>query len=249
MAHLTLTRQRFFIFMIIFIFPRFATPAFSQPECMAWGNLTGIRVEGQLMEFETSLCLIGSNLMEVTQTAKEQQQPLYRLDGNKQTITTNLNEITFAEVVEDLGNGRVQIDVEAKAAADTTMAGAFFCLELPAKDFMDAKIKLIDSTASQIEQISVFPGRRWRRFSRNIQALVKGARIIAANRQIEVNVNEPTEIIVQPGNRFFGNLNTRVYLVSVRKRLQRCHCEERFVRRSNLLLFDEGIASVKNASQ
>jgi hypothetical protein len=212
MAQLTVTRQRFFIFLIIIIFSGFSNNAISQPECMAWGNLTGIRVEGQLMEFETSLCLIGSSLMPVTQTAKEQQEPLYRLDGNKQTITTNLDAISFHEVVADLGVGTAVISIEAKAEADTTISGAFFCLELPAKDLMDAKIKLVDSTASQIEPILSFPGRRWRRFSRNRQALVKGVRIIALNRQIDVSINEPTEIIIQSGNRFFGNPNTRIYL-------------------------------------
>ncbi len=33
-------------------------PLIAQPEVMAWGNLTGIRVEGQLMEFESNLRVV-----------------------------------------------------------------------------------------------------------------------------------------------------------------------------------------------
>lgn len=212
MVQFNVNCRHLFIFLIIIAFSGLSSQAFGQPECMAWGNLTGIRVEGQLMEFETSLCLIGSSLMQVTQTAKEQQQPLYRLDGDKQTITTNLDAISFIEIVEDLGNGKALLNIEAKVEADTTISGVFLCLELPAKDFMNAKFKLTDSTASRMEPILSFPGRQWRRFSRNTQALVKGVRIIAGNRQIEVSVPEPTEVIIQSGNRFFGNPNTRVYL-------------------------------------
>jgi hypothetical protein len=187
--------------------------ALSQPECMAWGNLTGIRVEGQLIEFESSLCLIGSDLTQVTQTAKEQQRPEYRLEGNRQTIKTSLGDISFVETVEGIGDGKALLNVEAKAEQDTTISGAFFCLELPPADLTDVTIELIDSTASTIKPIPAFQGSgRWRRFNRNLQASAKGARIITQHSKIEVMINEATEILVQRGNRFLGSFgNTRIY--------------------------------------
>ena len=36
----------------------FAGTASGQPEVMAWGNLTGIRVDGYLLELNTSLCVL-----------------------------------------------------------------------------------------------------------------------------------------------------------------------------------------------
>jgi hypothetical protein len=184
-----------------------------QPEFTAWGNLTGIRVEGHLIGFETSLCLIGSDLMQVTQTAKEQQRPNYRLEGNRQTVTTRLGDVSFVEVVESSGDGKALLNVKAKAEADTNISGAFLCLEFPSGDFSDPEIELIDSTASTIEPIPSFPGPqgRWRRFSRNVHASVKGARIKSQDNRIEVTINESTEIIVQRGNRFFGNSGPRIY--------------------------------------
>jgi hypothetical protein len=211
MNTLGVNRWFFAIFLALVLPAGISNIAVGQPECMAWGNLTGIRVEGQLMEFESSLCLIGSNLMQVSSTAKEQQQPRYQLQGNKQTITTDLDDISFTEVVESIGDGKALVHVEVTAREDTAISGAFFCLELPSKDFTDVNTDFIDSTASTIDPIPVFPGRRWRRFSRNTQVSAKGVRLISARRRIEVTITEPTEIIVQPGNPFFGNSNTRIY--------------------------------------
>ena len=205
-------RRIFIIVSAMALSVGFIKQALSQPECMAWGNLTGIRVEGQLIEFESSLCLIGTDLTQVSQTAKEQQRPDYRLEGNRQTIQTSLGDISFVETVEELGDGKALLNVEVKAEKDTIISGAFFCLELPPTDITDVVIELIDSTASAVAPIPSFQGRRERRFNRNLQASAKGARIILQHSKIEVMVNESTEILVQRGNRFFGTFgNTRIY--------------------------------------
>jgi hypothetical protein len=40
------------------LFVGFAGVAFAQPETMAWGNLTGIRINGDLMELNSSMCVV-----------------------------------------------------------------------------------------------------------------------------------------------------------------------------------------------
>ncbi|MBN1999474.1 hypothetical protein JW935_18090 [candidate division KSB1 bacterium] len=184
---------------------------YCQPQVMAWGNMTGLRVDGHLFEFETSLCVIGPSLMQVSQTAKEQQRPQYRLEGNKQTINTRLDNISIVEEVESLGSGQARVSVEAEARADTSISGVFLCLELSANEFSDAEILLVDSMASKLDPIPLFPGRRWGRMGRNSQALARGVRIKTPHRRIEIDVDEPAEIIRTMGNRFFGNSNTRIY--------------------------------------
>ena len=39
------------------LFLAFAGAVSAQPEVMAWGNLTGIRVDGHLLELATSICV------------------------------------------------------------------------------------------------------------------------------------------------------------------------------------------------
>jgi hypothetical protein len=53
----------------------------AQTEVMAWGNITGIRVEGQLMEFESSLSVIGKEGAVISATGRERQRPKYHRDG------------------------------------------------------------------------------------------------------------------------------------------------------------------------
>jgi hypothetical protein len=70
----------------------------AQTEVMAWGNLTGIRVEGQLMEFETSLKVVGKDRISVTATGKEKQQSAYYREGEIQTVNTELSGPLFVDI-------------------------------------------------------------------------------------------------------------------------------------------------------
>ena len=183
----------------------------AQSEVMAWGNLLGIRVEGELMAFESSLCLIGSNLREVTHTAKEAQRPRYQLGGSKQIIKTNLGDIDFVEEIEDLGKGKIRLSIQATARADTQMTGAFLCIRLPLPDFRDADIQLVDSTGSTLTDDNSPQARRMRRFNRNIRASVKGLKIFSESRKLHIETGEATNIIVQPDNPYFGSGETQIF--------------------------------------
>ena len=191
---------------------------YAQAELTAWGNLNGIRVEGHLMNFKTSMCLVGPSIAEVTETAKEKQHPIYTRKGDKQFVTSELSKFAFTEMIQDTGNARIKINIKVKAVTDTTLTGAFLCFDFPADEYSGATIQLIDSAATTIDTVSLFPsrmGRMPRSFRlRNllIQASVKGFRIISATRKIEVRTEQPTEILIQKGNPRFGNANDKIYL-------------------------------------
>ena len=206
-------------FVIFFLFSgAFINNSFGQVELTAWGNLNGIRIDGQLMKFNTSMTLIGPSMVDVTGTAKEKQRPSYTRTGNKQLVTTELSKFVFTETVQDTGNGMAKINIKVSAVADTTLTGAFLCFDLPADEYSGAKIQLIDSTASVIDPVLLFPirmGRLPNSFPiRNflVQASVKGFRIVSATRKIEVRTEQPTEIIIQKGNPRFGSANDKIYL-------------------------------------
>ncbi len=114
----------------------------AQTEVMAWGNLNGIRVEGQLMEFGTSLCVVGNNWTNITQTAKEKQQPKYHREGNTQNVTTSLGGFEFVQLVKENGKGSAVISINTKALSDTSVEGVFFCLDIPAKLYKEGTVKL-----------------------------------------------------------------------------------------------------------
>ena len=211
-------RFQLFLAAVFLLFLAGSENSFAQAELTAWGNMSGVRIDGQLMKFTTSICLIGPSMTDMTATAKEKQRPMYMRNSNKQIVATELSQWSITETVEDTEHGTATINVTAKAVADTTLTGAFLCFDLPADDYSGANIQLIDSSASSINAVPLFPSRmgrmppsfRLRNFL--VQASVKGFRVIAPTRRIEVRTEQPTEIIIQKGSPRFGNADDRIYL-------------------------------------
>lgn len=104
-----------------------AVTAFAQPELEPWGNLTGIRIDGQLMPFETSLRLIDANGKTLA-TAKEKQNPRYARQGNAQIVYTHLDSLYFVEKVEPAGKGAARITVTCTAHDDIHGQRVFFTI-------------------------------------------------------------------------------------------------------------------------
>ncbi len=188
-----------------------------RPEVMAWGNLTGIRLHGQLMEFQTSLRVVQSDWSECTQTAKEQQSQKHRYArrGNTQTISAVLEPLSFTEVVEETGPGIAAIAVQCSSQADTSIAGAFFCIALPGAEYTRGTVQFIDAQPPAETEFSLRPGER----HAQVRATASGARFFSPHRQLEVRFATPTEIILRNDVAVSGNhepqrdsTNLNVYL-------------------------------------
>ncbi|MBC7416587.1 MAG: hypothetical protein H7325_00335, partial [Pedobacter sp.] len=116
---------------------------FAQAELMPWGNLTGIRVNGQLMDFKTTLNVIGTGgWSDVKSSGKELQKPKFGRVGNVQTVTTKINGIDFTEIVTDLTRGVVRVTVRSVAQEDVNLTGVFMGvkwnkLEYTGKNFFE----------------------------------------------------------------------------------------------------------------
>lgn len=113
---------------------------FAQTEVMAWGNMTGVRVDGELMDFESSL-QVGNLKGDMEITGKEKQmRPKYHREGDMQEVITTLRGVKINQKVTDKEKGLVEIFVEA--ASDTTLnQAAYFCVVLSPENYADAKIK------------------------------------------------------------------------------------------------------------
>jgi len=197
----------------VWILGSLVNPALGQAECTAWGNLTGIRVDGQLMEFETSLRVVAPDWSRFTQTAKERQLPRFSRDGNKQTISSRLENLSLVEMVEDTGPGSATVNVQFTAEADTNIAGAFFCISLPGGDYSGGTVELIDPAPPARKRVSftaTWPNGQ----NEYVRATASGARFVSPRRQLEVTFSAPTEIIVRDDRRR-GNTDIQVYLAVI----------------------------------
>lgn len=188
----------------------FAHDALGQAEVAAWGNLQGIRVDGQLMKFGTSLCVVGSDWSEIARTAKERHRPQYSRNGTRRTVSAKLGQLSFTEVIEDTGPGMAKVDVRFTSDVDTNIAGAFFCINLPRADYSDGMVQLIEPTSPAATRVSLAapaPGEQ----KEYVRVTAKGVRLVSPRRQLEVLFGAPTQVLVR-NDRRPGSDDIQVYL-------------------------------------
>jgi hypothetical protein len=170
--------------------------ACAQPEVEPWGNITGIRMDGQLMEFESSLCVVGKDWSTISSTGQERQRPRYSRDGKRQTITTRIDSAVFTEQIDDAGTGLAKVQISYASHGDNqTSHGdnqsqtAYFSIALPGEDYADGSMQLIDPAPVTLNQTQAGGPNEY------FRAPAGGVRFIAAHRQLEIRFAEPRLII------------------------------------------------------
>ena len=159
----------------------------AQAEAKPWGNLCGIRIDGQLMAFDTSIRVFKPDWSGYTETSKNLQRPLYSRHGKKQEIATQLDDLRIGEVIEDGQSGTATVDVTLEAGADIAMAGAYFTIELPAADYAEGTVQVGTGKPAGLDP----EGSEYARTS------ASGAHFVSAKRRLEVSWATPLEVIVR----------------------------------------------------
>ena len=109
-------------------------------EVMAWSNITGVRMGGELIDFESALC-VGVLGGKMEATGRERQQNVrYRRDGHTQIVDIPLHGARFHQEVIDVDNRHVKIRLTVEAV-ETLPEGAFFSMTFTPKYYANAKIK------------------------------------------------------------------------------------------------------------
>jgi hypothetical protein len=206
----------------IILFTAFAAAAFAQPEVMAWGNLTGVRVEGHLLELSTNMCVGQPDLAGISCTGREKQQNTYARNGKTETVTVQMRaprefrdpqgngwSMKATETVEDSGPGTAKVAVEFTSPEDANVGGTFLGIELPASVFSGGSLELIEADPSTASTTSLAAGAADQ--NEYLRATARGARFVSRTRQIEVTFDEPTQIIVRDDRRK-GNYDLQVLL-------------------------------------
>ncbi|AHM60372.1 hypothetical protein D770_10575 [Flammeovirgaceae bacterium 311] len=197
----TLSILVFTICLLGFFIPR----AGAQTEMAAWGNINGIRLQGQLMEFETSLRVVGQDWSQIRATGKEQQLPKYRREGDRQIVTTSIDSLFFTQEVEETGPGSARVQLALNSRADTSLTGVFFSIALPAAQYAEGSVQLIDPKGISFAEVRPNGQQEY------LRVPAGGVRFISQRRQLEVTFNEPTLVIVKQEERG-GNNAIQVYL-------------------------------------
>src|SRR5690606_21600091 len=88
--------QRFVPAAVILAMMFFAQTAVAQAEFTTWGNMTGIRVNNQLMEFNTSLAIENKH-GNTWRTRKEGQEMKFRREGEKRIFDYEMRDIQWSK--------------------------------------------------------------------------------------------------------------------------------------------------------
>src|SRR5450631_731681 len=124
------------LFLICFLlFFLFNNVAYSQAEVEPWGNITGMRIGGQLIPFESNLSVVENNWSSIKSTAQEHQRPKYMRDGYKQIVTTKIDSVSFTETIEDNKEGTANINVAVSSNTAIRKDAVFFVVTLPLADY------------------------------------------------------------------------------------------------------------------
>lgn len=182
-----------------------AGEAAGQPEVMAWGNLTGIRVDGQLMAFESSVRVVGAGEAGVLRTAKERQSPRYRRDGDRQIVATRLDSLDVVQVVTAAGRGVAAVEVELAARDAMDVAGVYFSIALPTDLAGGGTVALVDPADASLGGARPVHGAA-------LRTRARGVRVEAPHRRLEVALDEPAEVIVD----YLGDGAAEVHVVLAR---------------------------------
>ena len=205
----------YLMIIILWSLSGFSFKSFGQAECTAWGNVNGIRVDGELMKFETSIRVVQKNWLDYSQTAKEKQRPSFVRKGSKAEINTMLDSLSIYEIVQDTGKGKISISVNMTAEKDTAIKGAYFTVELPHTDFSGALFKYIDKKPSKADTSEKQRRPAYFRMFNPVPDTAAGIIITSEKRRLEIRTGGLSEIYVIRGNPYFGSGNTVVYFTLI----------------------------------
>ncbi len=127
--------------VVLLFLTAFLNPfVFGQSEMMAWGNLEGIRIDGELMDVKTKFLLWDNQGKEIAQTGKEKQLPRYQRSQNRQMVKTQLGGYIINEIMEDLGKGEALLNIESNFLKDSMQSTLILCIEVPRSEYSTGTI-------------------------------------------------------------------------------------------------------------
>ncbi|MFD1258675.1 hypothetical protein ACFQ3S_17850 [Mucilaginibacter terrae] len=170
----------------------FHQQAYSQVEVAPWGNITGIRKQGQLFNLQTSLQYLKKGGDQIISTAREQQTPIYNRNGNIQTVTTRFDSLIFEKTVTDGGGNKAQVNIKLISKVDTSILGVFFVVRIPRVSDNSARFKLADN--EQNFDVATIPTNAIKDLN---GVMAKGFEYKSINLEVKVKTEKPDSVLVR----------------------------------------------------
>ena len=199
-----LKNKIYYTFTFAFVF-LFNLNGHSQAEFTTWGNLTGIRVDNQLMEFNSSLA-VENRFGDTWRTRKEGQQIDFQRKNGKKVFSYKMGDLQWTQAISSTKKGAAEVEISFSSPKDTVINGAYFSIALPEEFGEDTKFSF--STPEQLKWSEM----NSQTSSGNFKAVIDGVMVSSPTRSLEVDFSKPAEMILQKEKN--GNLRMDVVLAS-----------------------------------
>ncbi len=161
--------------------------AFTQPILQPWGNIAGIRIDGELMKIESNLTVVKKDST-VRATGKERQRPHFMREGNRQIVTTNIDSLYFEESVADAGKGNANVHIKVTSKGDEALHGIYFTFLLDGKDYYNGSAKIDNLKSVQFSANTL---------NKYFETPAKTFQFISKKRQLKITFFQPVSIKIK----------------------------------------------------
>ena len=182
------SKNRFFLkLLLVHAFCFCINHSFAQPILQPWGNIAGIRIDGQLMKIESSLMVVKKDST-VQATGKERQRPHFIREGNQQIVTTNIDSIYFKENVEAVGKSTANVNIKMTSKANEALQGIYFSFLLDEKDYPNGSAKIDNSKHIQLAENDLM---------QYFEKPAKTLDFISKKQQLKITFSEPVSVMIK----------------------------------------------------
>jgi O-glycosyl hydrolase len=158
------------------------------------------------------MCVVQPDWSGVFTTGREKQTNNYSRNGKTETVTVQMRAprefrdadgngwaLNGKEVVEDTGPGTAKVDIQFESPQEANIAGAYWCLDLPAALFSGGSVELTGAVKPAPERVSLAPGLKDQ--NEYVRGTAKGLHFTSGRREIDIAFSAPTQVIIRDDRR------------------------------------------------
>ncbi|MCX2836621.1 hypothetical protein OQ279_00535 [Salinimicrobium sp. MT39] len=181
--------------------------ASAQAEFTTWGNMTGIRVDNQLMEFNSSLA-VENQWGETWRTRKEGQEIDFKREGPQKVFSYQMKNLKWTQAIETLGDAKAEVEVTFVSPKDTLLNAAYFTIDLPKEFGPETTFSFVNSGKVGMQDLQTGATKA------DYKAPAQGMTIESPTRKLVLTFAKPAEVIINREETAIGNIRLNFVLAS-----------------------------------
>jgi hypothetical protein len=180
-----------FLRIMVFLFSCFAfQSSFAQTELEPWGNIAGIRIDGELMQVQSNLSVVKNNWSDIIYTARERQRPIYKREGESQVVTTKIDSFYFTEKVADAASGTAHVNISVTSHADELVDGIFFTLFLNEEIYENGSLQIDNMKLTKLSEPENVLNQYLSKEGKSFQ-------FVSEKRQLTLSFPQPVSLLIK----------------------------------------------------